>query len=311
MRFSQIFLLINLLWCIVVYPSSHFLSFIIPCYNRAYCIKETITSIYQQKNLDIPFEVICVDDCSSDDTCSVLKELSENHTNLFVYYHSSNKGAPIARNTAVSYSKGDLIFNLDSDNILEPNSVRQLIDLLDTTPYEAVAFQEARYFIKHLTDYAGKLKRSYAKKGYFDFEDIITDMKAPANGGNYLYTRKSYDRAGGYPDVRTGDCWGFGLRQVATGTKIGYVPGTYYWHRFSPDSNWNRWKKRGMTSRCFLKTTCEFLEFFTKETVSLLNHYDIKKRLFPVDIDKHVFKLIPKSAQRKLVQARRRAFEEK
>jgi glycosyltransferase involved in cell wall biosynthesis len=286
---TGMYLLAVLLFINQVYTQSHLISFIIPCYNRSYCLKQTLDSIYEQKNLKVPFEIICVDDGSTDNTYAILKAYAVKHDNILIFRHVTNQGAAAARNTAVSHARGNLIFNLDSDNILVPNSVQHLLDLMHEKGYEAVAFQEARYFIHRPDDHAGKLKRSYSSKGYFDFKDIMTDMKAPANGGNYLYTRMSYDRAGGYPDVKTGDCWGFGLRQVATGTKIGYVPGTFYWHRFSSDSNWNRWKKKGLTSYCFLKTAKEFLDFFTPETVNFLMHYPVHKRLFPIDIDRQYF----------------------
>ena len=69
---------------------------------------------------------------------------------------------------------------------------------------------------------------------------------APASGGNLLFTRGAYDRAGGFPnDAGALDAWGFGLRLAGTDAAIDAVPGTYYWHRCGHDSYWTRHRREG------------------------------------------------------------------
>jgi len=64
-----------------------------------------------------------------------------------------------------------------------------------------------------------------------------------------LFSRESFDRAGGYPSFsRSLDTWGFGLRQVATGSKMSCAKGSYYLHRYGHNSYWVRESKKSNLS---------------------------------------------------------------
>ena len=62
----------------------HFLSFIMPCFNCSKTMKESIDSIYEQ-NIMIPFEVVCTDDASTDNTVEILRVYEEKYDNFYVY----------------------------------------------------------------------------------------------------------------------------------------------------------------------------------------------------------------------------------
>lgn len=258
---------------------SHFLSFIIPCYNCAGTVGEAIESIYKQ-DLNIPFEIVCTDDDSKDSTREVLTCYQSKYSNLYVHYHSQNTGVyggAAAANTCVVNSKGDLIFRLDSDNVLAPDSVNKLIKLLDRVGCDGAAFGELRYFsgnYKHKGSWFYK-----ASNNICDIKHILSTGETPASSGNYLYTRKSFDRVGGYPNVGL-DSFGFGFRQHATGGKIVVLPGTFYWHRLSPNSCWRHDEKRGVNGKYGATIFREFPELFTDETNSFLASSDCEKNFF-------------------------------
>ena len=67
------------------------LSIIIPIYNGSKYIGRCIESIYTQNLPAEQFEVICVDDCSTDDTPKVLKQMANLHRNLTTIRHNVNK----------------------------------------------------------------------------------------------------------------------------------------------------------------------------------------------------------------------------
>lgn len=71
--------------------SQPLLSIVIPIYNGAEFIPKCIDSIYEQGLAETDFEVICVDDCSTDSTPQVLASLAAQHKNLSVLRHSVNK----------------------------------------------------------------------------------------------------------------------------------------------------------------------------------------------------------------------------
>lgn len=238
--FILIFAIVNLVFQQGI-ANPHFISFIIPCYNCENTVEESILSIYKQQ-LTIPFEVICTDDCSTDNTKNVLEQCAIMFPNLYVYSHLENRGGGATRNTCTSKAKGDLIFNLDSDNVLIPNSVQKLIQLIDETGYDVASFYYARFF---QNDYNETEKWMYSwEDNTVDLNKLLLNEHAfPSYQGNYLYTRKCAELVGGYPeDCGALDTTAFGLSLLAAGCKIAIHPDheMYYWHRTSNDSYWLR-----------------------------------------------------------------------
>jgi len=100
-------------------------SIIIPLYNSANYISETVTSALAQtwKN----FEIIIVDDGSTDNSYSLAKSF-ESH--ILKVYRQEHKGACAARNLAYSKSSGDYVQYLDADDLLSPEKIEQQIKLI-------------------------------------------------------------------------------------------------------------------------------------------------------------------------------------
>jgi glycosyltransferase involved in cell wall biosynthesis len=95
-------------------------SIIIPTYNRARLVAETVKSALR---MDYPdFEVIVVDDESTDDTESVLTAI---HDPRFSYYRKKNGERAAARNFGAGKATGDYLNFFDSDDILLPNHLRE------------------------------------------------------------------------------------------------------------------------------------------------------------------------------------------
>jgi len=87
-------------------------SVVVPTYNRASTMQETLDSCWQQTFED--FEVILVDDGSTDDTESVARSISDPRLR---YVHQNNGGPAKARNHAIELARGDYIAYLDSDDV--------------------------------------------------------------------------------------------------------------------------------------------------------------------------------------------------
>lgn len=99
----------------------HKLSFILPCYNVAPYVGRCIESIEHQ---DIPqeeYEVICVDDCSKDNTVEVIKEYQHQYPNIRLICHTENKTAGGARNTGMNAAKGEYLWFVDPDDAIVEN----------------------------------------------------------------------------------------------------------------------------------------------------------------------------------------------
>lgn len=113
------------------------ISFIVPCYNVSKYVSRCICSIYEQ-NLDInDFEVIAVNDGSTDDTLDILTAISRD--NLLVL-NQENKGLSDARNAGLDKAKGRYVWFIDSDDYLKPNSTNKLLNLAEKNNLDILTF---------------------------------------------------------------------------------------------------------------------------------------------------------------------------
>ena len=100
-------------------------SVIIPVYNVEKYVGECLDSVINQtyKNL----EIICVDDCGSDNSAKIVEEYAQKDGRVKVIHHDQNGGAGTARNTGLQNSSGEYIFFLDSDDYLSLDIIELLV----------------------------------------------------------------------------------------------------------------------------------------------------------------------------------------
>ena len=99
------------------------LSIIIPVYNTAQFLDRCIESIYKNNSLDVSeFEVICVNDGSTDQSDQILVELANKHHNIRIL-RQANSGQSAARNRALEVARGDYVYFLDSDDYIDASAL--------------------------------------------------------------------------------------------------------------------------------------------------------------------------------------------
>ena len=92
-------------------------SIIIPVYNTEKYLRKCLDSVCNQTLQDI--EIICVNDCSPDDSLEILKEYASNDNRIKIINFTENKGVAVARNTAIEQAKGEYIGFVDSDDYVD------------------------------------------------------------------------------------------------------------------------------------------------------------------------------------------------
>ena len=102
-------------------------SVIIPCFNAAKTIENTIASVRRQTYLEI--EIIAIDDCSRDDTLAILRR-EERAGGLRVIARERNGGAASARNNGIAAARGAFFALLDADDEWYPDKLRQQIAVI-------------------------------------------------------------------------------------------------------------------------------------------------------------------------------------
>ena len=103
-------------------------SIITPLYNGDELIVETVASVQAQTHQN--WEQIIVDDCSTDTSLSIVKELAENDKRIKVISLSQNKGAAHSRNMATDEAQGRYIAFLDADDLWHPEKLERQIGFM-------------------------------------------------------------------------------------------------------------------------------------------------------------------------------------
>lgn len=143
-------------------------SIIIPSFNRADLIAETLDSVISQTYKN--WECIIVDDGSTDHTLIILEKYAVKDSRFKIYSRPNNrlKGANTCRNYGFELAKGDCIQWFDSDDIMHPNMLERKIDVLTTSQVDFVVCRAS--FFNHIT-----------KEIQFDKRDCISPKsKNPA-----------------------------------------------------------------------------------------------------------------------------------
>ena len=103
-------------------------SIITPSWNSEKYIKKTIESV--QKQTYSNWEMIIVDDCSSDNTVKIVKEISRKDPRVHILEQDTNGGAAKARNRSLNAATGRYVAYLDADDIWKPSKLEKQVQFI-------------------------------------------------------------------------------------------------------------------------------------------------------------------------------------
>jgi GT2 family glycosyltransferase len=190
-------------------------SVIVPTFNRANLITQTINSALDQPDLEL--EVIVIDDGSTDETEKVVEGIHDSRL-LYIYQHNQGKGAAI--NRGVEASRGKYIGKLDSDDWYLPSVLPDLVSQLERFPELGVAaggYQIVDNSSQPLEEVYPWLTRPEL--------DLKTWIKScPVLWQAALVRREWFEKVGGVdPKISGPDDWDFGIRLASSGCKMAWV----------------------------------------------------------------------------------------
>ena len=182
------------------------ISIITPNYNNSKYISETINSVLAQTYVN--WEMIIIDDCSTDDSYEIAKKYSNNDIRIKVYRMDHNEGSALCRNKAIELSQGEYLAFLDSDDLWFPEKLQKHLKFMQIndsdfsfTEYEHIDNEGNRInkkakAIKHLT---------YRKLLYHNFIGCLTVI-IKQNLDNKIYG----------PDIKINTDYGLFLQYLKT-----------------------------------------------------------------------------------------------
>ncbi|ASG04743.1 glycosyltransferase family 2 protein [Vibrio anguillarum] len=141
--------------------STPLVSIITPSYNCSRQIHKTISSVINQSFLD--WEMIIVDDCSTDNSCNIIEELIKDEPRIKLLKRKWNAGPAIARNVAIENARGRYIAFLDSDDQWHVEKLAKQIDFMrdNNVTLSYTAYDKYDDNGKYLSTFRPKLKLSY------------------------------------------------------------------------------------------------------------------------------------------------------
>lgn len=108
------------------------ISIITPCYNASAYLKETITSVLNQTYQN--WEMLVIDDCSSDNSCDIIKYYAAMDGRIRYFKTESQTGSPsLPRNIGIENSKGEYIAFLDADDLWLPTKLEHQLNYISKT----------------------------------------------------------------------------------------------------------------------------------------------------------------------------------
>lgn len=114
---------------------SDLVSIVTPSYNSSNYIIETLNSIVSQTYTN--WELLIVDDCSTDDTVEVVKEYISEHKEdrIRIFVNEKNSGAAFSRNRALREAKGKWVAFLDSDDLWFPYKLEEQLNFMNANDF--------------------------------------------------------------------------------------------------------------------------------------------------------------------------------
>jgi len=170
-------------------PKSPRVTVVVPCHNKAKYVAETIKSIQEQTFED--WELVVVDDASTDNSPDVITEAIQGETRARFIRHAENRGVAHARNTGIRAGTGEYIWCIDADDACDPSYLKTMVEGLQGDQRLAIVYTGLK-----VMDARGKLRsEEHTWPLPYDPNKGTVGNQIPTS---CLYRRIWWERVGGY-----------------------------------------------------------------------------------------------------------------
>lgn len=179
-------------------------SVIIPVYNKEKYLEKTIKSVLNQTFR--PNEIIFVDDCSSDDSVKIIKELKKSFEEIKLVELESNSGVSCARNIGAKYATNELITFLDADDYyVNPQKLENEYKLYEHYKKEKIGCCTYSKIVVVDID-EKRMRNSPTNRRYLQgniLEKLLEWVDFSVVPRDYIVSKKEFMNAGGYNEKRS------------------------------------------------------------------------------------------------------------
>lgn len=172
------------------------ISVIIPAYNYGRYLSEAIESVFAQTFTD--FELIIVDDGSTDDTAAVVREYLSDPRVCYIY--QKNRGPSAARNTGIRLARGKYIALLDGDDVWMPLKLKKQIQLFEEAEDVVLIY----CMVEHIDEIGNKLLHiSWPHKMGATYKDLMYMPWVVGSSSSVLIKKSTFDEVGVFDESMT------------------------------------------------------------------------------------------------------------
>ncbi|MFV0419937.1 MAG: glycosyltransferase family 2 protein [Dysgonomonas sp.] len=228
------------------------ISVIVPCYNQAMYLSETLQSVLEQVFQD--WECIIVNDGSSDNTEYIARQWEEKDSR-FKYFYKDNGGLSDARNYGIKHALGTYILPLDSDDKIGELYISEAIKVFSTISNVKLVYSNLILF--------GAENKKLLTSDY-QYENLLTENRIFCSG---IYRKKDYLKTSGYnPNMKGGlEDWDFWLNLLSPDDVVIKLSDFHFFYRIKDVSmlkSIDNAKNEQLLLQIFRNHVPLFLEYF-------------------------------------------------
>jgi glycosyltransferase involved in cell wall biosynthesis len=244
-------------------------SIIVPCYNQAKFLAETLESILVQTHSN--WECIIVNDGSVDNTEEIAKRYISKDIR-FKYFYQDNQGISVARNAGISVSSGKYILPLDGDDLISRSYIEEAIPILETHSEVKIVYCNAEFF--------GEKQGSWNLPAFCGIENFLLDNSIFCSG---IFRRIDYEKTHGYnPNMCYGiEDWDFWISLLKDGGTVYKIPVVHFFYRINKGSrNYNLEKSQDKLAKMKNQMVENHLSIYLEK---IGNPIDLRERILELE----------------------------
>lgn len=215
------------------------ISIVIPTYNRRELLKKMMVEMVQQQTNDLfDYEILIIDDGSTDDTSSVVHEIAGKSAVPVRYIPETGLGYTGVLNRAVREFNGQWLAFFDDDQYTHTTWLKELYKIACTQKADMVGGPIVLDIPDSVLAGIGPICRDiYGESPDVRFPEYYKDKRPYPGGGNRIVHRRVFDKIGAFDELMlTGGCdRDFLLRALAAEVPMGWAPKAEAYHMIKPD----------------------------------------------------------------------------